>query len=278
MAKNFLTQIFGSRNDRLLKQYRKTVDRINALESQFEKLGDDAAARQDAGVQGPDRQGRNARRPPARGLRRGARGLQARHEDAPLRRAAAGRHGAAQRQDRRDGHRRRQDADGHAAGVPECPDRQGRARRHGQRLPGQPRRAVDGQAVQLPGPDGRRQPAEHAARGKAGGLPRRHHLRHQQRVRLRLPARQHGVRGGGPRPARPELRHRRRGGLDPDRRGAHAADHQRPGRGPHRPVHRDEPGGAAARHARKARPTRAPARASSSPATSPSTRRPTRCS
>ena len=38
MAKNFLTQIFGSRNDRLLKQYRKTVDRINALEPQFEKL------------------------------------------------------------------------------------------------------------------------------------------------------------------------------------------------------------------------------------------------
>ncbi len=42
MAKNFLTQIFGSRNDRLLKQYRKTVERINALEPQFEKL-DDAA-------------------------------------------------------------------------------------------------------------------------------------------------------------------------------------------------------------------------------------------
>ncbi|MGQ2994644.1 MULTISPECIES: preprotein translocase subunit SecA [Variovorax] len=42
MATNFLTQIFGSRNDRLLKQYRKTVARINALEPEFEKLGDDA--------------------------------------------------------------------------------------------------------------------------------------------------------------------------------------------------------------------------------------------
>jgi preprotein translocase subunit SecA len=41
MAKNLLTQIFGSRNDRLLKQYRKTVDRINALEPQYEKLNDD---------------------------------------------------------------------------------------------------------------------------------------------------------------------------------------------------------------------------------------------
>jgi preprotein translocase subunit SecA len=41
MAKNLLTQIFGSRNDRLLKQYRKTVDLINSLEPQFEKLSDD---------------------------------------------------------------------------------------------------------------------------------------------------------------------------------------------------------------------------------------------
>ena len=35
------------------------------------------------------------------------------------------------------------------------------------------------------------------------------HLRHQQRVRLRLPARQHGVAQGGPRPARSLLRDRR---------------------------------------------------------------------
>jgi len=41
MAKNFLTQIFGSRNDRLLKQYRRTVERISALEPEFEKLADD---------------------------------------------------------------------------------------------------------------------------------------------------------------------------------------------------------------------------------------------
>jgi preprotein translocase subunit SecA len=40
MAKNILTQIFGSRNDRLLKGYRKIVERINALEPQFEKLSD----------------------------------------------------------------------------------------------------------------------------------------------------------------------------------------------------------------------------------------------
>ena len=41
MATNILTKIFGSRNDRLLKTYRKTVERINGLEPQFEKLSDD---------------------------------------------------------------------------------------------------------------------------------------------------------------------------------------------------------------------------------------------
>jgi len=42
MLPKILTSIFGSRNDRLLKQYRQTVTQINALESQFEAL-DDAA-------------------------------------------------------------------------------------------------------------------------------------------------------------------------------------------------------------------------------------------
>ncbi|MGE0097045.1 MAG: preprotein translocase subunit SecA [Hydrogenophaga sp.] len=41
MATTFLTKIFGSRNDRLLKTYRKTVERINALEPKYEKLNDD---------------------------------------------------------------------------------------------------------------------------------------------------------------------------------------------------------------------------------------------
>ena len=41
MATNILTKIFGSRNDRLLKTYRKTVERINGLEPQYEKLSDD---------------------------------------------------------------------------------------------------------------------------------------------------------------------------------------------------------------------------------------------
>ena len=51
------------------------------------------------------------------------------------------------------------------------------------------------------------------------------------------------------------VRHRRRGRLDPDRRGAHAADHQRPGRRPHRSVRAHQRRGAAAEEAdRRARP------------------------
>ena len=41
MAINFLTKLFGSRNDRLIKQYRKTVVSINALEAKYEALSDE---------------------------------------------------------------------------------------------------------------------------------------------------------------------------------------------------------------------------------------------
>ena len=39
---NFLTRIFGSRNQRLLRQYSKVVKRINSLEEDLKAL-DDAA-------------------------------------------------------------------------------------------------------------------------------------------------------------------------------------------------------------------------------------------
>ena len=62
-------------------------------------------------------------------------------------------------------------------------------------------------------------------------LRRRRHLRHQQRVRLRLFARQHEVPPRRHGPAALQLRDRRRGRFDPHRRGAHAPDHLGPGRG-----------------------------------------------
>jgi preprotein translocase subunit SecA len=42
MPFTFLTKLFGSRNDRLLKQYRATVVRINAMEAGYEGLSDEA--------------------------------------------------------------------------------------------------------------------------------------------------------------------------------------------------------------------------------------------
>ena len=39
---NVLTKIFGSRNERLLKQYSRVVTRINALESGIAALSDEA--------------------------------------------------------------------------------------------------------------------------------------------------------------------------------------------------------------------------------------------
>ncbi len=42
MISNLLKSVFGSRNDRLLKQYRQTVTRINALETEISALSDDA--------------------------------------------------------------------------------------------------------------------------------------------------------------------------------------------------------------------------------------------
>ena len=73
----------------------------------------------------------------------------------------------------------------------------------------------------------------------------RHHLRHEQRIRLRLPPRQHADRRprrralseasaavAGPAP----LRDHRRSRQHPDRRSPHAAHHLRPGRGRHHQV------------------------------------------
>ena len=41
MVSGLIKKIFGSRNDRLLKQYRKTVDQINALEPEFQVLSNE---------------------------------------------------------------------------------------------------------------------------------------------------------------------------------------------------------------------------------------------
>ena len=244
-------KIFGSSNDRRIKTYRPKVEAINALEPELERLSDAELRARTETFRKQLADGAVARRPAGAGLRHRARGGQAHARPAPFRRAADRRHGAARGQDRRDEDRRRQDAGRHAAGLSQRARRQGRARRHRQRLPRQARRRVDGPHLQVPRPHRRRASctsstttsarAQYACDVTYGtnnelGFD---YLRDNMKMRAR--------RDG---PARPRLRHRRRGGLDPDRRGAHAAHHLRPGRGPRRALHRrrraDEgPGGRA---------------------------------
>ena len=168
--------------------------------------------------------------------------------------------------------------------------RRGRPRRHGQRLPRPPRRRVDAPDLRRPRPD-RRRAAEHAAlRGEARRLRGRHHVRHELRVRLRLPARQHGdhrwrrrsstaaasTEDGKPLAIAP-LRDRRRGRQHPHRRGAHAADHlrrARAGRRPLRPLRQARAAADARQEARGHGPE--DARRSSSPTTTTSSTRSTR--
>ena len=78
---------------------------------------------------------------------------------APFRRPAPGRRGAALGQDRRDAHRRGQDADRHPGRRAERPERSRRSRRHGQRLPRQARHAVDGSGLRRARSVGRLHPA-----------------------------------------------------------------------------------------------------------------------
>ena len=44
MISNIASKIFGSRNERIIKRHRKTVDAINRLEPDFEKLSDEQLA------------------------------------------------------------------------------------------------------------------------------------------------------------------------------------------------------------------------------------------
>ena len=162
-----------------------------------------------------------------------------------------------QGQDRRDEDRRGQNPRRHPARLSQRPRGQRRPCRHGERLPGAARRRVDGRDLPLPRSRRRRDPARPDRPGAPAGLRRGHHVRHEQRTRLRLPARQHEVHAGVHGPARPPLRDRRRGRLDPHRRGENAPDHLRPVGAIHREVHARQPDHPQAR-ARRGDPRRRP--------------------
>ena len=233
-----MDKVLRAGEGKILRRLEAVADLVEEIEDDYVQMSDaELRAQTDEFRAAPGRR-RDAGRPDAGGVRGGPRGRQAHPGPAALQGADDGRRRAAPGQHRRDAHRRGQDPGRHAAGVPERAGRQGRAHRHHQRLPGRARLLLDGPGAPLPGPAGRRDPGEHDAGRAPRAVRLRHHLRHQQRVRLRLPARQHGVVEGGDGAARALLRLRRRGRLDPHRRGPDPADHLRPGGPGHQVVHR----------------------------------------
>ena len=255
------------------KRYEQRVAEINAFEPELELDNDEELRERLDELRARARGGRVARRPAAGVLRDRPRGGQATHGHAPLRRAADRRHGAARRLDRRDAHRRGQDADRDARGRPQHARRQGRARRHRQRLPRAPRRRVDVRRSTT------RSASPSACCSRASPTRRRSHayacdvtygtnsefgfdyLRDNMAAQPRGqgPERR-PLRRGRPAGHRPQLRDRRRGRQHPDRRGAHAADHQRRARAggrPLRPVRAARADDGAGQDARGARPAHA---------------------
>ena len=228
MIAGLARKMFGSSNERRIRSYQPRVDAINALEPELAKLSDDELRARTDVFKAQVAEGKSLDDILVPAFATVPRGGQAHPRPAPFRRAADRRHDPARRQDLRDEDRRRQDPGGDAAGLSQRGERPRRACGHGQRLSRQARRRMDGPDLRLPRADHRRHRARARRRAAQAGLRLRRHLRHQQRARLRLSARQYEVPAGGHGPARAHLRHRRRSGLHPDRRGAHAADHFRP--------------------------------------------------
>ena len=227
MISNILTRIFGSRNERLLKQYAVAVREINALEPAISALSDEALKAKTAEFKERVAKGEelDAILPEAFAVVReaGKRALSMRHFDVQLLGGIALHNGKIAEMRTGEGKTLVATLPAYlnaltGKGVHIVTVNDYLAQRDADWM---------GRIYRFLGLDRRRQPVADRPRREAGGVRRRHHLRHQQRVRLRLPARQHGVRGGAARAARARLRDRRRGRLDPDRRGAHAAHHLR---------------------------------------------------
>ena len=156
MLTNIAKKIFGSRNDRLLKQYRKTAAAINALEAGMQALSDEELAGKTAQFKKRLAEGEtlDSILPEAFAVCREAsrRILGMRHFDVQL-------IGGMVLHDGKIAEMRRARNDWWRTG------RRGMEPRH---------------------------PKQHGPLHPPNRLRQRHHLRHKQRIRLRLPARQHG--------------------------------------------------------------------------------------
>ena len=87
---------------KILRQLEAIAKAVNAIEDDFVKMTDAELQGMTDEFKARLDQGRDPRRPDARGVRHRARGVQAGHRPAALRRPDHGRRGAAPRQHRRD--------------------------------------------------------------------------------------------------------------------------------------------------------------------------------
>ncbi len=185
---------FFDTTDKEIRRLSEKVAQINQLEPRMERLTDEELRGADGPVQEAAGRRGDAGRPAARGLCRRAGGGKAHHRPAALRRAAHGRHRAARRAHRRDEDGRREDAGGHAARLPQRAGRAG-ASTWSRSTTTWPSATPSGwgpstasSACRWASSSTGKDFAERRAR-----IRLRRHLRHQQRVRLRLPAGQHGA-------------------------------------------------------------------------------------
>ena len=223
MLNSLLTSVFGSRNERLLKQLSGIVRKINALEPDLQTLSDEALkAKTDefkARVAGGESLDKLL--PEAFAVCREAsvRVFGMRHFDVQLIGGMVLHSGKIAEMRTGEGKT--------LMATCRCIERAGRQGRHVITVNDTWPAATPagwasctpswaGVGVVYPG-------MPHATRGRP---TLRHHLRHQQRIRLRY-LRDNMALAKEDRFHAAALRHHRRGRLDPDRRGAHPADHLR---------------------------------------------------
>ncbi len=165
MLTGVLKKVFGSRNERLLKQYRRSVVAINALEPSIAALSDDALRGKTAEFKARHR-GRRSRsttccpRRSRSSARRRSASLGMRHFDVQLLGGIALHEGKIAEMRTGEGKTL-------TATLPvylNALTGNGRPSRHRQRLPRAARRRVDGTALRIPRADRRREPVADAAR------------------------------------------------------------------------------------------------------------------
>ena len=195
-------KLFGSANDRRIRSYQPRVDAINALETELATLSDDELKARTERFKAELADGKTLDDilvPAFATVREAAkRTLGQRHFDVQLIGGMILHEGTIAEMKTGEGKTL-------VATLPVYLNALAgtrRACRHRQRLSRQARRRVDGPDLRLPRPDHRRHRPWPGRRAAQDGVCLRHHLRHQQRARLRLSARQHEVPARGHGPAR----------------------------------------------------------------------------